>query len=259
MTDEHDTVTPTLAAETADYAALSRGFAASGDVRKAVLTQWAADLRVLQSLLWENGLGQAPDPAAGLLAVADALQGSWAQHVDHLRGAGSARDLVDRARAALAAAFDPSVHALLASRLTPIDHLEHVADADPGPSGSTYRDWRSPAELLRDLRVAGQDAERVARALADEDGGESDDPRWQAVLAMFEAYLVRSALLGGDDDLLTAELRWELAAARVAAGETPGDSRRLRSALTDVLGPAERAGVLAELADLDQLPEDDAR
>lgn len=258
MTDEHDAVTPTLAAETADYAALSRGFAASGDVRKAILTQWAADLRVLQSLLWENGLGQAPDPAAGLLAVADALQGSWAQHADHLRGAGSARDLVDRARTALAAAFDPSVHALLASRLTPIDHLDHVARAD-SPSGPTYRDWRSPAELLRDLRVAGQDAERVARALADEDDGESDDPRWQAVLAMFEAYLVRSALLGGDDELLTAELRWELAAARVAAGETPADSRRLRSALTDVLGPTERAGVVAELADLDRLPEDDAR
>lgn len=258
MTDDHDAVTPTLAGETADYAALSRGFAASGDLRKAVLTQWAADLRVLQSLLWENGLGQAPDPAAGLHAVADALQGSWTQYADHLAGAGSARDLVDRARAALAAVFDPSVHALLASRLTPLDHLDHVpVAARPAPE-QTYRDWRSAEELLRDLRVAGQDAVRVARTLVDEDAREADDQRWQATLAMFEAHLVRSALLAGDDDLITAELRWELAGARLAADGAPADSSALRSALASVLGPVEQAGVVAGLADLDRLPEDGA-
>ena len=259
MTDPHDPVARTLAAETADYAALSRGFAASGDVRRAVLTQWAADLRVLQTLLWENGLGDAPDPAGGLLAVVEALEGSWTQHATHLGGAGSARDLLERARVALAAVFDPSVHALLTSRLTPLDHLDHVA---PGAARRapepTYRDWRSPQELLRDLRVAGQDAARVARAMADEDAEETDNQRWQAALAMFEAYLVRSALLAGDTELTTAELRWELAGARLAAGGEPAGSDQLRASLAAVLGPLERADVEAELADLDRLLEDGA-
>lgn len=259
MTDHHDDVAHTLAAETADYAALSRGFAASGDLRRSVLTQWAADLRVLQSLLWENGLAEAPDPGGGVLAVLEALEASWTQHAGHLGGAGSARDLVERARVAMAAVFDPSVHALLASRLTPLDHLDHPG-ADRAPRGAPhgYRDWRSPEELLRDLRVAGQDAVRVARALADVDGEEADNQRWQAALAMFEAHLVRSALLAGDAELTTAELRWELAGARLAGDDGPADSAQLRASLATVLGPLERDDVEAELADLDRLPEDGA-
>lgn len=273
MTDHHDAVEGSLAADTADYAALSRGFAASGDARMAVLTQWAADLRVLQSLLWESGLGAAPDPAEGLRAVASAMADSWAQHAEHLRAAGSARDLVDRARGALAAVFDPSVHALLASRLTPLDHLDHLddrvdrVDRDaagraagdlPAATPRDYLDWRTPEELLRDLRVAGHDAVRVARAMAEEDPTESDHQRWQATLALFEAYLVRSALLAGDAGLVTAELRRELGEARVAGDGGPADSHRLRSALTDALGALDRDGLVAEFADLDRLPEDPA-
>lgn len=258
MTADHDAVAATLAADTADYAALSRGFAASGHLRKAVLTQWAADLHVLQSLLWENGLGEAPDPATGLRAVAEGLQGSWTEHAEHLGGARSARDLLDRARAALAAVFDPSVHALLTSRLTPLDHLDRISADGSAPAGQTYRDWRSAEELLRDLRIAGQDAARVARTLAEVDAPESDRQRWQATLALFECHLVRSALLAGDDDLVTAELRWELAGARLSADSPPVDSQGLRSALADVLDPTERAGVVAELDDLDRIAEDDA-
>lgn len=261
MTDHHDAVEGSLAADTADYAALSRGFAASRDVRRAVLTQWAADLRVLQSLLWESGLGAAPAPADGLRAVASAMADSWAQHTEHLRAAGSARDLVDRARGALAAVFDPSVHSLLASRLTPLDHLDDLGRSEgdaPAATARGYLDWRSPEELLRDLRVAGQDAVRVARTMAQDDPSESDNQRWQATLAMFEAYLVRSALLAGDPGMVTAELRWELAGARVAGDGEPADSHRLRATLTDALGVLEREGVAAELDDLDRLPEDPA-
>lgn len=259
MTNPPDVVARTLAGETADYAALSRGFAAAGDLRRSVLTQWAADLRVLQSLLWENGLAASPDPGGGLLAVLEAFEGSWAQHAAHLGAAGSAHDLVERARVAMAAVFDPSVHALLASRLTPLDHLDHMG---PGPARRAaqqdYRDWRAPEELLRDLRVAGQDAVRVARALADEDAEEAENQRWQAALAMFEAHLVRSALLVGDSEVTTAELRWELARARLAGEQGPADSRQLRAGLTTALGPLERDDVQAELAGLDRLPEDGA-
>lgn len=258
MTEHDDPTAHVLAAETADYAALSRGFALAGDVRKAVLTQWAADLRVLQSLLWENGLGQGGDPAGGLLAVAEALEGSWSQHAAHLGGAGSARDLVERARSALAAVFDPSVHPLLAARLTPLDHLDHVGVGTARPDEPSYRDGRSPEELLRDLRLAGRDAVRVARALAEVDAAESDNQRWQATLAVFEAYLVSSALRAGDADLVTAELRWELAGARLAADGGPADAAALRTGLTSVLGPLEGADVAAGLEDLDRLPEDGA-
>lgn len=259
MTEHHDAVAHTLAGETADYTALSRGFAAVGDVRKAVLTQWAADLRVLQSLLWENGLGEAPDATEGLLAIAEALEASWSQHGAHLRGADSARDLVERARVAMAAVFDPSVHPLLADRLTPLDHLTDVGHGGARPTvEQTYRQGRSPHELLRDLRTAGRDAVRVARALAGEHPGESDHQMWQAALAMFEAALVRSALSAGDAELVSAELRWELARGRLAEAGEPADAEDLRSGLTSVLGPLERGMVEEELDDLDRLPEDGA-
>src|SRR4028118_1171562 len=54
----------------------SRSYAAKGEVRLALLSLWTADVLVLQSLLWESGLGSAPDPDAQLAAGGRAVRTS---------------------------------------------------------------------------------------------------------------------------------------------------------------------------------------
>ncbi|MCW2773505.1 MAG: hypothetical protein JWN91_1831, partial [Nocardioides sp.] len=58
------------------YAELSRRHAADGDLRMAQLAAWAGDVHVLEDLLWQNGLAQAPDPAAELAAVGESVAAS---------------------------------------------------------------------------------------------------------------------------------------------------------------------------------------
>ena len=41
---------------------LAGRYAADGDVRRAQLASWAADVYVLEELLWENGLGRGAGP-----------------------------------------------------------------------------------------------------------------------------------------------------------------------------------------------------
>lgn len=258
MTDHPDPTLAAVSAEVGDYAALSRAFAGHGDLRRAVLTQWAADIRVLQLLLWENGLGAAPDPAAQLAAVAEAVQASLAHHAVPAGTAATARDIVERGRAGLAAVFDPSVHALLTSRFGPLDHLDTAGQPGEGDVAqpSRYRDWRSPQELLRDLRVAADDSALVARDLAASgDAQEADRQLWQAALALFECYLVESAVRAGDELLSTAETRWELARARLAGGlEGGAEGSSLRARLRGVLGVLEEDGVAGALSSLESSP-----
>ena len=54
-------------------AELSRTHARTGDTRSAQLAAWSADVSVLEQLLWDNGLGEAPDPDAQLAAVGGAV------------------------------------------------------------------------------------------------------------------------------------------------------------------------------------------
>lgn len=259
MTEHPDPILSAVTAEVGDYAALSRSFADHGDLRRAVLTQWAADIRVLQLLLWENGLGAAPDPAAQLAAVAQAVQASLTHHAVPAGTSATPRELVERGRAGLAAVFDPSVHALLTSRFGPLDHLEAAGEPEEG-GASRYRDWRSPQELLRDLRVAADDSVLVARELAAAgDAEEADRQLWQAALALFECHLVESAVRAGDELMATAETRWELARARLAGPIGSGaQGSDLRARLRGVLGVLEEDGVARALSSLESPPADQA-
>ena len=199
-----------------DYTGLSQRYAGSGDLRMAQLAAWAADVHTLEELLWENGLGQAPDPGAQLAAVGDSVAASIEELAHTLPDAPvTARALLDAAREAMVTTFDESVHGLLADRLGDLEHLDHVDVAADAPVARTTDrlDGRTPAELAAELRVAAADCATMATLLGA--GGEDQAAARlarQADAAAFEAYLVTAALRGGDHSLATVDLRWDLVA-----------------------------------------------
>ena len=251
--DEGDELLEGLRAQADAYHQLSRACAGRGDRRNAVLAMWASDVRTLHSLLWESGLGGAPDPAEQLQACADAVvDGIGTRPSGDLRDA-TPRDLIEIARADLAAVFDPSVHVLLDERFRSLDHLDAIdqyhAPGELHPPTDRLA-GRSPAQLLVDLRAAASDCVCVAQVLAGEgDFEEADRQLWHATLAAFEAFLVAVAVSAGDEQLLTVHLHWELAAATVTDGPLLGraDAPWLREHLLGLCGPAGGAGLLAEL------------
>ena len=243
-----------LVAETDDYHRVSVDAGARGDHRTAVLAAWAADVRALQSLLWESGLGEAPEPEAELRAVALAVGQGLGEFLAAAETTARARDLVELARSAMANAFDPSVHDLLFARFRSLEHLDvmDVVDVplgEHGPSGADRLDGGTPEQRLTALRMAAGDSLAAAHALAEAGHAEPADRQlWQAALASFEAFLIGLALRMGDHGLATVDLHWELAESRLtAATETPLPSaHEMVTRLLSVLGPALRPTLEAE-------------
>ena len=219
------------------YAELSRRHARDGDLRLAQLAAWAGDVHVLEELLWENGLDQAPDPLAQLAAVAESVALAVEELADDLPdGRLTARAVVEVAREALVTTFDESVHGLLADRFGDLAQLDEARAARTGTGPdrearlAARLAGRSAEALAADLRVAASDCATMAGLLA-ADGEPEAAGRLsrQADTAAFEAHLVSAALAAGDDTLATVDLRWDLA-------DHGGDRGRLIA----VLGAAER-------------------
>ncbi len=224
----------------ADYTRLSERYAGDGDLRMAALAAWAADLGALEALLWENGLGQAPDPGAQLAAVGEQV----AAFVEHAAATlpnrpVSLRGVLEAAREAMIATFDESVHGLLSDRLGDVAHLDDAQPADgedeavTGERSAARLADRTPEQLAAQLRTAASDCATMATLLGA--GGEADAAARlsrQADVAAFEAYLVLAAIRGGDRDLATVDLRWDL------VEDGPGAQRRERFAAA--VGSAER-------------------
>ncbi len=227
------------------YAELSHRHARDGDLRLAQLAAWAGDVHVLEELLWENGLDQAPDPLAQLAAVAESVALAVEELADDLPdGRLTARAVVEVAREALVTTFDESVHGLLADRVGDLAHLDEARAARTGTGPdrearlAARLAGRSSAEALAaDLRVAATDCATMAGLLA-ADGEPEAAGRLsrQADTAAFEAHLVSAALAAGDDTLATVDLRWDLA-------DHGGDRGRLIA----VLGAADRDGLARTL------------
>lgn len=196
-----------------DFSALSQRYAGSGDLRMAQLAAWAADVHTLEELLWENGLGNAPDPDAQLAAVGESVAASL-ENVVLPEGPLTARALLDAAREAMVVTFDESVHGLLADRFGDLEHLDRAEPQDPPAERTTDRlDGRTPEELVAELRTVAADCTTMATLLGA--GGEDQAAARlarQADAAAFEAYLVMAALRGGDQSLATVDLRWDLVA-----------------------------------------------
>lgn len=246
-TSAHGRLHAGVAASIGRYVSLSHAYAEVGRTRLSVLAMWAADVQVLQSLMWDSGLGDAPDPDAQLAAVAGAVDASLRAQLPGTTAPAEAREVVLAARAALTSAFDESVHALLDERFVALDHLEGVSP----PAGVVVEphqvrsDGRTAPELLADLREAAADCMAVAAGMAS--AGLLRDAVNQvrlADLASFEAYLATAALAVGDTTLATVDLRWDIAMADLdAVRELPADLGAAAELVRDVLvrsvGPAE--------------------
>ncbi len=246
-----------------EYAELSRRYAHDGDLRMAQLAAWAGDVHVLEGLLWENGLEQAPDPLAQLAAVGESVALAIEDFAMDLPDEPlTARAVVETAREALVTTFDESVHGLLLDRFAGLGQLDdaQLDDAEPDDAqpddaqlddaqpddaqpdeergGGPGREERLAARLAgrsadalaTDLRTAAADCATMAGLLA-ADGEPEAAGRLsrQADTAAFEAHLVATAVRAGDDTLATVDLRWEL------AGRADDRHR-----LLGVLGSAER-------------------
>lgn len=256
------TTVPATEPSTAErYADLSRRQARQGEVRRAQLAAWAADVHVLEELLWENGLGDAPDPHEQLAAigeaVAAAIEALAAEAPDDL----SPREVVELARHAMVTTFDASVHELLEQRFGDLQHLEQQPDVQPQqprhPEGrpedrpEDRLEGRAPEQLVAELRMAAADCMAVAQVMAAE-GEPSAALRMarQSDNAAFEAYLVSAAVAAGDSALATVDLRWQLAQdAESGSGPEPAadELHARRALLGSLVGSAERPALDATL------------
>lgn len=248
-----------LATQVDEYRALSREYAARGDSRLAALALWAADLRAVQALLWDGGIGDLDDPTEPLLAVGGAIDSALAAR-DVATSQHSVLTVLEGARDALLTAFDASVHDQLRSHFADAGHLDGVPPPAPGAANQAVGhrlDGRGGEQLVGDLLATAEDCRAVAAALSH--SGDDEEARRQRVLADlagFEAYLVLSSAAGGDATLATTELRWDQAARRLTepVGHSGGDAPELgpeavRDAIRSVLLPAEDAALRALLDD----------
>lgn len=243
----HDRLHAGVAATIDVYVSSSRTYAAKGDVRLALLSLWAADVLVLQSLLWESGLGSAPDPDAQLTAVGQALKDSLRADPAGQDGPDTALSALQRARTAMMSTFDESVHTTLLQRFVHVGHLDGLPAPAPGAAELAQQarlGERSPQELAEDLREAAADCMAVSAAMAR--SGLTPDAIAQARmadLASFEAYLLEAALAVGDTTLATVDLRWDIATSAVAGMPVPDGlsdaAYQLRELLVGCVGPAE--------------------
>ncbi len=198
------------------YGRVSRAAAAERDARVAVGAAWAADVLHVQALLWERAPTDDDSAHRRFLAVATAVGAAvcGATDVAETAQARDAREVVVTARRRLLGVFDAPAAALVAERLTDLEHLAEVPPAPgrtiPLPSHSLH--WRArdlePADLVALLRTTAADGRVVAAALM-EAGYRGDSARQMCLadLAEVEAYLVEASLAAGDTDLLLADVR----------------------------------------------------
>lgn len=235
----------------AEYSALSRRYLHQGDLRMAQLAAWAGDVHVLEDLLLQSGLAQAPDPGAELVAVGESVAASVEDLVATLpAGPLTSRAVLEAAREAMVATFDASVHTLLRDRFDDLAALDEQLGTEVVPaSSSTLRvAGRSADELAAELRTAAGDCATMAVLLSA--AGEPEAAARlsrQAETAAFEGYLVSAATRAGDHALASVDFRWDL----VAEDESAPVPRSRRDRFADVVGSAERDALLATFEPVD--------
>jgi hypothetical protein len=198
---------------------LASKYAADGDVRRAQLASWTADVYVLEELLWEHGLAEVPDPVARLAAIGESVAHALEALAEGVSGEVLPRSVVEAARRAMILTFDESVHDVLWEQLPALDHLAACepgsttapGHADEAPVRQRLGE-RSAEELVSELRQVATDCLHVGEVMDVE--GEltaADRMSHQADVATFEAYLLAAAIHAGDHQLASVDLRWELA------------------------------------------------
>jgi hypothetical protein len=231
---------------------LASRYAAEGDVRRAQLASWTADVYVLEELLWEHGLAEVPDPVARLASIGESVADALEALAEGVTGEVMPRAVVEEARRAMILTFDESVHEVLREQLPP---LEHLAACEPDSMAVSERANETPVrqrlgdlsadELVSELRQVATDCLHVGEVMDVE--GEltaADRMSHQADVATFEAYLLAAAVHAGDHQMASVDLRWELAR-ELQPAESANDGRgqspfaTLRRELIALVGSAE--------------------
>ena len=227
---------------------LAARYAEHGDVRRAQLACWTADVYVLEELLWENGLAESLDPVAQLAAVGESVASALEALADGVSGEVAPRAVVEAARYALVSTFDESVHDVLLEQMPSLDALDAC---EPGSAPGRHADPAgrlgelTPVQLVSELRQAATDCVHVREVMEVE--GETtaaDRMGHQADVATFEAYLIAAAMRAGDHRLATVDLRWDLARELQPGDWANGEGGRnpfatLRRELIALVGSAE--------------------
>jgi hypothetical protein len=201
------------------FARVSRAAAAERDPRVATGAAWAADVLVVQILLWERAPEDQEQAQRRVHAVATAVGAAVGgafdgNDLDDTAPARDAREVVVTARRRMLSVFDGPAAALVADRLQDLEHLAELPPAAgramPCPPDSLR--WRAreigPAALVELLRTAASDGRVICDALVA--ASYRRDAARQACLADLaeaEAYLVEASVAVGDTELLLADVR----------------------------------------------------
>jgi hypothetical protein len=241
------------------YDGLARRYAAEGNAFVAVHAAWAADVHVVQSVVWQHLLVTSPDPEQAYAEIVETVRQALSAYASAAPGMGDAAGAVQSARAALASVFDATLMPLIAGQFPRLDYLAGL----PMPDMDEGR--RLIAARLGDDTVLGlaqqqqfAAADGAAVAASFQRVGLDDDAMVQAWLADWSAlasYLLETAALVGDTALVTVELRWALVAAEIAriptlpAGVTEA-AAEIRARMAYALGLIEGPRLLARFAPL---------
>ena len=227
--------------------ASARRFAEQGDAVSALATAWGADVYAAQAVVWERILVAAVSPQRQFFRVAGALiTGLHAS--EPAGGQPSVRDVLDCSRQGLLSACDPDLRDGVRAAWSAHDDLAVLAAPDAATLAESARarlGGMSPDAFVAHRRREAAEAMATAQALRIK--GESVaaiEAAYDSDFHALEAYLVESAVTAGDGHLLTVTIRWELAAAAVAALPGLPDGflaavGRIRDAIASGLGDAD--------------------
>ncbi len=182
--------------------------------------QWAADLHVLQQLLWENYLIPAPDFRTEYASINQHLDRGWSLLATDTSDHEDVAALLTAARTTLMDAF-PDLSLI---------HTWHERLADAGRYAGvpvpTALDWmrvraqhagKVPATLLlENRRNRNLEASQALRSSEDHDSTGQVARLWELDWTVFHTHLVQTAHNAGDEYMLSVELRWRVAAALLA-------------------------------------------
>ncbi|MEY4136003.1 MAG: hypothetical protein RL205_131 [Actinomycetota bacterium] len=197
---------------------MSVTYAEQGDIANAVLCTWAADVATAQAVAWERIVVVTHSPQTPFFALGDRIARALREGLDEGSGAyASASELVQSMRERMLTAVDADLADDIGTRFSSLDHLSSFEAPLPErlrEAGYSRLGALRPGDFVTQRRADAQ--ARMRDALAQRVRGDitgAISSAYEADMLTLEAYLVESALAIGDTQLLTVQVRWDLAVA----------------------------------------------
>lgn len=235
----------------------SMQYAADGDVVRAVVSAFGADIATIQMATWESVMVTSLAPQQRFFTLAQSLTAALARAVAAGQPHQDAVAVVADARAVLLDELDAPLRAAAADRMPALDYLAGL----PAPVSADYQRVRdsilsgSTPDAFAELRRSQSEQERRAGDTADGGGNTAAAIAhdYRAVLLGVEGYLVGSAHAAGDESLLTVLLRWDTVVASISTitslpSERDAARQTVLATVAQALGPADAARLIDWLA-----------